>query len=60
MQGKQSHRPSNALIPSGLQMSCESFVIRENFNPATNFAELRKTLQNFHESAAERDKGQGG
>ena len=37
-----------------------SFVIQENFNPATNFTELRKGLQNFHESTAQRHKGQSG
>ena len=29
-------------------MRYESFVIQENFNPATNFRELRKRLQKFH------------
>ena len=29
-------------------------------NPATNFTELRKKLQNFHESTAQRHKGQSG
>ena len=41
-------------------MRYESFVIQESFNPATNFTELRKRLQNFHESTAEKHKGQSG
>ena len=41
-------------------MRYESFVILESFNPATNFTELRKRLQNFHESTAQRHKGQSG
>ena len=41
-------------------MRYESFVIQESFNPATNFTELRKRLQNFHESTAQRHKGQNG
>ena len=48
----------NALVLNGLPMRYESFVIQENFNPATNFTELRKRLQNFHEST--RHKGQSG
>ena len=40
----------NASVLNGLPMRYESFVIQENFNPATNFTELRKRLQNFHES----------
>ena len=43
---------------NGLPMRYESFVIQESFNPATNFTELRKRLQNFHESTAQRHKGQ--
>ena len=43
----------NALVLNGLPMRCESFVIQESFNPATNFAELRKRLQNFHELSTE-------
>ena len=50
----------NALVPNGLPMRYESFVIRESFNPATNFTELRKRLQNFNESTAQRHKGQSG
>ena len=41
-------------------MRYESFVIQESFKPATNFTELRKRLQNFHESTAQRHKGQIG
>ena len=41
-------------------MRYESFVIQESFNPATNFTELRKRLQNFHESTVQRHKGQSG
>ena len=48
----------NALVLNGLPMRYESFVIQESFNPATNFTELRKRLQNFHESTAQRHKGQ--
>ena len=50
----------NALVLNGLQMRYESFVIQESFNPATNFTELRKRPQNFHESTAQRHKGQSG
>ena len=50
----------SALVLNGLPMRYESFVIQENFNPATNFTELRKRLQNFHESTAQRHKGQSG
>ena len=50
----------NALVLNGLPMRYESFVIQESFNPATNFRELRKRLQNFHESTAQRHKGQSG
>ena len=50
----------NALVLNGLPMRYESFVIQENFNPATNFTELRKRLQNFHESTVQRHKGQSG
>ena len=46
----------NALVLNGLPMRYESFVIQESFNPATNFTELRKTLQNFHESTAQGTK----
>ena len=49
-----------ALVLNGLQMMYESFVIQESFNPATNFTELKKMLQNFHESTAQRHKGQSG
>ena len=48
----------NALVLNGLPMRYESFVIQESFNPATNFTELRKSLQNFHESTVQRHKGQ--
>ena len=41
-------------------MRYENFVIQESFNPTTNFTELRKRLQNFHESTAQRHKGQSG
>ena len=50
----------NALVLNGLPMRYESFVIQESFNPATNFTELRKRLQNFHESTVKRHKGQSG
>ena len=50
----------NALVLNGLPMRYQSFVIQESFNPATNFTELRKRLQNFHESTAQRHKGQSG
>ena len=50
----------NALVLNGLPMKYERFVRHENFNPATNFTELRKRLQNFHESTAQRHKGQNG
>ena len=50
----------NALVLNGLPMRYESFVIQESFNQATNFIELMKTLQNFHESTAQRHKGQSG
>ena len=51
---------SNALIINGLPMRYESFVIQENFNPATNFTELRTRRKNFHENIAEKHKGQSG
>ena len=41
-------------------MRYESFVKQESFKPATNFTELRKRLQNFHESTAQRNNGQSG
>ena len=50
----------NALVLNGLPMRHESFAIQQNFNPATNFTELRKRLQDFHESTAQRHKGQSG
>ena len=50
----------NALVLNGLPMRYESFVIQESFNPTTNFTELRKRLQNFHESTVQRHKGQSG
>ena len=48
----------NALVLDGLTMRYESFVIQESFNSATNFTEVRKRLQNFHESTAQRHQGQ--
>ena len=48
----------NALVLNGLPMRYGSLVIQEKLNPATNFTELRKRLQNFHESTAQRHKGQ--
>ena len=48
----------NALVLNGLPMRYEGFVKQESFNPAANFTELRKRLQNFHESTAQRHKGQ--
>ena len=50
----------NASVLNGLPMRYESFIIQESFNPATNFTELRKRPQNFHESTAQRHKGQSG
>ena len=50
----------NALVLNGLSMRYESVVIQESFNPATNFTELRKRLQNLHESTVQRHKGQNG
>ena len=50
----------NALVLNGLPMRYESFVKQESFNPATNFKELRKRLQNFHDSTAQRHKRQSG
>ena len=50
----------NAWVLNVLPMRYESFVIQESFNPATNFTELRKRPQNFHESKVQRHKGQSG
>ena len=50
----------NALALSGLPMRYKSFVIQESFIPARNFTELRKRLQNFHESTVQRHKRQSG
>ena len=50
----------NAFVLNGLPMRYEDFALQESFNPATNFAELRKRPQNFHESTAQRQKGQSG
>ena len=50
----------SGLVLNGLPMRYESFVIQESFNPATNLTELRKRLQNFPESTAQRHKGQSG
>ena len=50
----------NALVLNGLPMRYESFVIQEGFNPLTKFTELRKRLQNFHESTVQRHKGKRG
>ena len=50
----------NAWILNGLPIRYESFVIQENLNPATNFTELRKRLQSYHESTAQRHKEQSG
>ena len=50
----------NALVLNGLPMRYERFVIQESFNPETNYTEFRKRLQNFHESTAQRHKGQSG
>ena len=50
----------NALVLMGVPMRYECFVIPESFNPETNFTELRKRLQNFHESTAERHQRQSG
>ena len=50
----------NALVLKGLPMRYENFDIQESLKPATNFTELRKRLQNFHESTAQKQKGQSG
>ena len=50
----------NALVLNGLPMRCESFVVQENCNLATNFTKLRKKLQNFHQSTAQIHKRQSG
>ena len=50
----------NALVLNALPMRYENFVIQESIHPATNFTELRKRLQNFYESTAQRHKGQSG
>ena len=50
----------NALVLNGLPMRYESFVMQESFKPAMNFTELRKKLQNFHESTAQRHKEKSG
>ena len=50
----------NALVLNGMPMRYESFVIQESCNPTTNFTELRKRMQNFHVSAAQKHKGQSG
>ena len=50
----------NTLVLNGLPMRYESFFIQESFNPATNFTEWRKSLQNFPESKARRHKVQRG
>ena len=59
-QGKQSQTLFNALLLNGLPMRYKSFCYKGSFNPATNFTELRKRLQNFHKSTAQRHKGQSG
>ena len=41
-------------------MRYESFVIQESFNPALNFRVEESRQQNFHESTAQRHKGQSG
>ena len=50
----------NALVFNGLTMRYECFVIQESFNPATNFTELKKSLQSFPENTAQSHKGQSG
>ena len=50
----------NALVLNGLPMRYKSFVTRESFHRATNFTEMMKWLQNFHESTALRHKRQSG
>ena len=47
----------NKLFLKGLPMSNECFVIHEGFDRTANFTELRKWLQNFLESTAQRHKG---
>ena len=50
----------NALVLNGLPMRYKNFVMQEIFNPATNFTDLRKRLQKFHESTSQKHKGQSG
>ena len=71
-QGKQSQRHSSTPWSSwpanevwlwflyGSYMVPEGFVIQKCFNPSTNFTELKRRLQNFHESTAQRHMGQSG
>ena len=58
--GEVSETLINSLVLNGLPMRYESFVIQESFKTATNFTELRKRLQNFQESTAQRHKVQSG
>ena len=58
--GAVSETLFKALVLAGLPMRYENFVIQESFNPTTNSTELRKRMQNFHESTAQRHKGQSG
>ena len=46
----------NALVLNGRLIRYESFIIQESFNPATIFTELRKRVQNFHESTTQKHK----
>ena len=50
----------NALVLNALPMMYDSFVIQESLNAAANFTELRKRLQNLHESTAQKHKRQSG
>ena len=50
----------NATVLNDLPLRFENFCKQERMNPATEFAELRKKLQNFYESAAKGQKGQIG
>ena len=44
-----------AMELNGLPQRCEHFVVQESFNPAENFVELRKCLNNFEETRRQRD-----
>ena len=46
----------NALVINGLPEKYEHFIVQESFNPAENFTELRKRLQNFDDSRLQRNQ----